>query len=219
MKLRQKEVLRQKKTLKESYVNPETSEQPRALLKLEANEIDELFYDLIESTLLPEGITQLATETLESISDQDSNQVAKIKAKILFGERKYNEVLEALEDYLEENKFDVDAIKTFADAQFFLEKYEESEKSFLRAVRRGANDPLIKKKLGLIYIRNKKWKEAKAVFNDYCNNIDAKCAYAWKYLGMSAWKLRDIDGAEKSFNISNMLDNTNPETWGLLTII
>lgn len=36
---------------------------------------------------------------------------------------------------------------------------------------------------------------------------------------MSAWKLRDIDGAEKSFEISNLLDNSNPETWGLLTII
>lgn len=36
---------------------------------------------------------------------------------------------------------------------------------------------------------------------------------------MSAWKLKDIDGAEKSFEISNLLDNTNAETWGLLTII
>lgn len=36
---------------------------------------------------------------------------------------------------------------------------------------------------------------------------------------MSAWKLRDIDGAQKSFEISNLLDNSNAETWGLLAII
>lgn len=36
---------------------------------------------------------------------------------------------------------------------------------------------------------------------------------------MSAWKLRDIDGAEKCFQISNLLDPSNPDTWGLLTVI
>lgn len=120
---------------------------------------------------------------------------------------------------MDEEKFDVEAISIFADTYFVLEKYEDAEKAYLRAVRRGADDSLIKKKLGLIYIRLKKWQEAKTVFDEYCNHIDSKCAYAWRYLGMSAWKLRDIDGAEKSFEISNLLDNSNPDTWGLITII
>mmetsp|Transcript_3607 Transcript_3607/g.3051 ORF Transcript_3607/g.3051 Transcript_3607/m.3051 type:complete len:85 (+) Transcript_3607:82-336(+) len=35
---------------------------------------------------------------------------------------------------------------------------------------------------------------------------------------MSGWKLRIIDGADTAFYFSNILDNTNAETWGLLTI-
>jgi tetratricopeptide (TPR) repeat protein len=78
---------------------------------------------------------------------------------------------------------------------------------------------LLRNRLGLIYIRSKRWKEARTVFFDYWNNVDQRCAYAWRYLGMSTWKLRDIDGAEKAFEISNLLDNSNPETWGLLSVI
>ena len=219
MKLRQKGNIIAKKSLKDSAPPPETSENPRALPTLEETEVDELYFDLIESLLIPEGITNLANDILELVSDQDSPNIIKIKAKIQYGERKYEEVLETIEEYLDEHKFDVEAITIMANTYFALEKYDDSEKTYLRAIRRGADDPVIKKRLGLIYIRLKKWKEAQTVFDQYCNHLDAKCAYAWRYLGMSTWKLRDIDGAEKSFNISNLLDNTNPETWGLLTII
>jgi tetratricopeptide (TPR) repeat protein len=218
MHLRQKGELAAKHTLKNDPAEPETSECPRVLPKLEQDQIDELYIDLIESTLIVEGITNLASEAISLIANADSPKVTKIRAKIMFGERKYEEVVEAIEEYLDENKYDVEAIQIFADAQYFLNKYEDSEKSYLRAVRRGADDPIIKKRLGLIYIKLRKWREALTVFNEYCNEIDPKCSYAWRYLGMSGWKLRSIDGAETSFEISNVLDNSNPETWGLLTI-
>lgn len=219
MKLRQQGVIAAKRTSKDSQPFAEVSDNPRVIPTLPAEEIDGLYYDLIESLLIPEGLTKLAIESLDLLSDADSKQIIKIKAKIMFGERKYEEVIETIEEYLDENKFDVEGIQIMADTYYILQKYEESEKSYLRAIRRGANDPIIKKKLGLIYIRNKKWREAKTVFDDYCNNIDSRCAYAWRYLGMSAWKLRDIDGAEKSFQISNLLDTSNAETWGLLAVI
>jgi tetratricopeptide (TPR) repeat protein len=136
MKLRQEGKLLDKESLKTHLPDAQTSEAPRVFPKLEQNELDELYFDLIEF-LLPEGFTNLASEVLEYIKDQESPKVVKTKAKILFGERKYNEVLETIEEYLDEHKYDVDAIKLFADAYFHLEKYEESEKTFLRAIRRG----------------------------------------------------------------------------------
>ena len=219
MKLRQQGHVPPKRTIQESKPFAEVSDNPRVIPSLKPEEIDELYYDLIESLLIPEGLTKLAVESLDLLSDADSKQIIKIKAKIMFGERKYQEVIETIEEYLDENKFDVEGIKIMADAYYLLQKYEESEKTYLRAIRRGANDPIIKKRLGLIYIGNKKWREAKTVFDDYWNNIDSRCAYAWRYLGMSAWKLRDIDGAEKSFQISNLLDSSSAETWGLLSVI
>jgi predicted Zn-dependent protease len=218
MFLRREGVIPAKGQSKETPPAPETSDNPRELPQLNDEQKDALYFDLIENLLLPEQITQLANTVTEYIQDDENPKLAKIKAKILLGERNYSECVEALEDYLDDHKFDVEALKIFADAHYFQEKYEESEKLYLRAVRRGCDDTLVKKRLGLIYIRTKKWREAHTVFQEYCNEIDSRCAYAWRYLGMAGWKLRAIDGADKAFIISNMLDNSNAETWGLLTI-
>jgi tetratricopeptide (TPR) repeat protein len=71
----------------------------------------------------------------------------------------------------------------------------------------------------MIYIQNKKWKEANAVFRNYCYNVDKGCGYAWRLLGMSYFKLRDMDNAEKCLEVSNVLDNQNADTWGMLSVI
>lgn len=174
MKLRQNELIIPKGTLRESNPKAEVSSAFTPIPQLSAEEVDALYFDVIEALLIPEGMTKLASEALEFISDADSKQIIKIKAKIQFGEQKYTEVLETIEEYLDEQKFDIEGIKILADAHYLLKQDEESEKAYLRAIRRGANDPVISKALGLLYIRSGKWKEARAVFSDYCNNIDSK---------------------------------------------
>lgn len=174
MKLREKGQIIPKRTLRVSNPPAETSEAPSVLPVLTEKEIDEMYYLLIKSLLLPERINKLASEVLELIKNQDSPDFVLHKAKIEFSQFKYKEVLETIEDYLDENKFDVEAIVLQANSLYKLEKYDESEKAFLRAIRRGADDPVLKKKLGLIYIKNKKWREALTVFEEYCNKIDSK---------------------------------------------
>ena len=88
-----------------------------------------------------------------------------------------------------------------------LEQFDECEKTYLKAIRRGCSEPLAFKQLGLIYIKNHKWKEANAVFTNYCYKIDKGCGYAWRLLGMSFFKMRDMDNAEKALEVSNVLDN------------
>mmetsp|Transcript_21731 Transcript_21731/g.21434 ORF Transcript_21731/g.21434 Transcript_21731/m.21434 type:complete len:224 (+) Transcript_21731:1762-2433(+) len=167
MHLREKGELAHKNTLKESPPEPSTSDFQRVLPTLNEEQTDQLYIDLIESTLIPEGINELANGVISVLSDEDSPKVTLLKAKILFGERKFEEALEIIEEYLDENKFDVAAIRLFADTYYELQKYEESEKAYLRAVRRGDKDPAVKKKLGLIYIHLKKWREALTVFTEY----------------------------------------------------
>lgn len=174
MKLREKGQIIPKRTLRESNPPAETSEARSVLPVLTEKEIDEMYYLLIKSLLLPERINKLASEVLELIKNQDSPDFVLHKAKIEFSQFKYKEVLETIEDYLDENKFDVEAIVLQANSLYKLDKYDESEKAFLRAIRRGADDPVLKKKLGLIYIKNKKWREALTVFEEYCNKIDSK---------------------------------------------
>ena len=71
----------------------------------------------------------------------------------------------------------------------------------------------------MIYIKNKAWKEAHAIFHQYCHQIDSGCGYAWRFLGMAYFKLRDMDNAEKALGVANILDNQNPDTWGMLSVI
>lgn len=174
MYLREKEELSQKKLLKDNPPEPSTSELQRVLPTLNEEQTDELYVDLIESVLIPEGIYELASTLSSQISDEDSPKVTIIKAKILFGQRNFTEALEVIEDYLDDHKFDVEAIRMFGDTYYELEKYEDSQKAYLRAIRRGANDPALKKKLGIICIKLKKWREALTVFTEYCNEIDPK---------------------------------------------
>lgn len=167
MKLRESGKISPKKTLHDSKPHAETSDALSQIPTLTDEEIDALYFDLIESVLIPEGITTLASEVLNAIKDQDSPQVVKIRGKKMYSERKYEDALSIIEEYLEDKKFDVEAISIIGDAYFALQRYDESEKAYLRAIRRGADDPLIKKKLGLIYIRLKKWREAQTVFDEY----------------------------------------------------
>jgi tetratricopeptide (TPR) repeat protein len=84
---RQKGDLIAKTTLKESDIIAETSEQPKVLPRLLEADIDELYFNLIENILIPEGITQLASQVIDLISDSESKRIIKIKANIQFCEK------------------------------------------------------------------------------------------------------------------------------------
>lgn len=123
------------------------------LPKLKEEEVDVLYYELIENLLIPEGFTDLAKKLVEKLSDQSNDRIIKVRAHTFFIERNYDETIEACDEYFIDQKFEPSIWKLKGKAQFLKGDADESEKTFLKAIRRGASDANLTKSLGLIYVR------------------------------------------------------------------
>ena len=72
-------------------------------------------------------------------------------------------------------------------------------------------------KLGLIYIKEEKWYDAKVIFKQIIK-YDQEASYAWRYLGYSLTQLAEFEEAEKALMKANILDVENPLIWAYLAI-
>ena len=133
-----------------------------------------------------------------------------------YHQQKWEEAFNFIEEFLDEEKYNVEAIAFMGNCLYRQEKFEEAEKLYLKAIRRGCVDTEIFKRIGLIYIKDKRWKEANAIFHNLCYGKEKKSGLNWRLLGLSYFKTRQIDHAEKALGVSNILGGNS---WGLLSVI
>lgn len=97
----------------------------------------------------------------------------------------------------------------------------DSEESYINALRikgkQQFKDNVLEIRLGIIYAMRRSWKDAKTVFLKVCK--DRMSTTAWIYLGLSFIRLGELASAEDSISQANILDNTNPLSWALNTIL
>jgi len=99
----------------------------------------------------------------------------------------------------------------------------DSEESYINALRiktpKGTQlkDNILEIRLGIIYAMRRSWKDAKTVFLKVCK--DRMSTTAWIYLGLSFIRLGELESAEDAIGQANILDNTNPLSWALNTIL
>ena len=72
-------------------------------------------------------------------------------------------------------------------------------------------------KLGLIYIKQERWYDAKVIFNKIIKT-NPETSFAWRYLGYALTQLGDSVEAEKALIKANILDVENPLIWAYLAI-
>ena len=72
-------------------------------------------------------------------------------------------------------------------------------------------------KLGLIYIKQERFYDAKVIFKQIIKN-DSEASFAWRYLGYALTQLGDSTEAEKALMKANILDIDNPLIWAYLAI-
>ncbi|OQS03347.1 hypothetical protein THRCLA_04355 [Thraustotheca clavata] len=70
--------------------------------------------------------------------------------------------------------------------------------------------------LGALYMHHQQWSEAKAIFLNSCE--EASNASSWLGVGVVCIRQEDWEGAEMALAEANILDNTNAEVWGYLTL-
>lgn len=116
-----------------------------------------------------------------------------------------------------------DALVLYGHCKFINNQYDESIKAYYRAIRiqnlkgEGLNDSLVHQRIGAILIKQKKWMDAKVVFEMCCKKYET--AFSFMNLGIACLYLEDYKTAESVLAKANILDITNANVWGFMTLV
>ena len=168
------------------------------------------FYEISEKLL--DNSTEETKQTIEFKNEQ---------AKVLLFRKDYQRVIELCNDIIKQKKLSYDAYIIKGHALYYLNRYKEAQETYIKAIRfkpqEKAFDIEMLVKLGLIYIKEEKWSDAKVIFKQILKN-DTKASYAHRYLGYALTQLSEFEDAEKSLMKANILDVDNPLIWAYLAI-
>ena len=168
------------------------------------------FYEISEKL-----IKFVSEETKQSV------QYKTEQAKILLYRKDYQKAIEFADGIIKENQLAYDAYLIKGHSLFFLNKYKEAEDTYIKAIRFKPQeikfDLEMLVKLGMIYINNKQWYDAKVIFKQILRD-NVEHSFGWRYLGFSLTKLGEYAEAEKALRRANLLDVENPIIWAYLAI-
>ena len=166
---------------------------------------------------------EISEKLIKNITEEtkDSPQYRTEEARISFFRKDYTKAIEISNIIIKENPLSYEAYLIKGHSLYILNKFKEAEDTYIKAIR---YKPQEKKfdmemlvKLGLIYIKNKQWYDAKVIFKQILrDNIEH--SFGWRYLGYSLTKLGEYEEAEKALRRANLLDIENPVIWAYLTI-
>ena len=168
------------------------------------------FFEISEKLL--ENATEETKQTISFKAEQ---------AQVLLFRKDYEKVIELCNDIIKRNKLSYKAYIIQGHALYNLSRYQEAEQVYIKAIRFKPQeipfDIEMLVKLGLIYIKQERWYDAKVIFKQIIKN-DPETSFAYRYLGYALTQLDESNDAEKALMKANMLDIENPLIWAYLTI-
>ena len=168
------------------------------------------FYEISEKLL--ENATEETKQTIEFKNEQ---------AKVLLFRKDYERVIELCNDIIKQKKLSYNTYIIKGHALYYLNRYQEAQETYIKAIRFKPQeinfDIEMLVKLGLIYIKEEKWYDAKVIFRQILKN-NQETSFAWRYLGLALTQLNEFEEAEKSLMKANILDVQNPLIWAYLVI-
>ena len=168
------------------------------------------FFEISEKLL--ENATEETKQTIEFKTEQ---------AKVLLFRKEYERVIELCNDIIKEKKLSYNSYILKGHALYYLNRNKEAEETYIKAIRFKPQeinfDIEMLVKLGLIYIKEEKWYDAKVVFKQI-TKFDPEASYSWRYLGYSLTQLGEYEEAEKALLKANLLDVENPLIWAYLAV-
>ena len=168
------------------------------------------FYEISEKLL--ENATEETKQTIEFKNEQ---------AKVLLFRKDYERVIELCNDIIKQKKLSYNTYIIKGHALYYLNRYQEAQETYIKAIRFKPQeinfDIEMLVKLGLIYIKEEKWYDAKVIFRQILKN-NQETSFAWRYLGLALTQLNEFEEAEKSLMKANILDVENPLIWAYLVI-
>ena len=168
------------------------------------------FFEISEKLL--ENATEETKQTISFKAEQ---------AQVLLFRKDYEKVIELCNDIIKQNKLSYKAYIIQGHALYNLSRYQEAEQVYIKAIRFKPQeipfDIEMLVKLGLIYMKQERWYDAKVIFKQIIKN-DPETSFAYRYLGYALTQLGESNDAEKALMKANILDIENPLIWAYLTI-
>lgn len=185
---------------------------------IKPDDSDQIFFELID-LLLENNLYKAADIALQKIIDIHSHQYLYTKARIRIMQGLFLEATDALGEMLTPTSENIDAWIMRGHAFFRAGNLFDSEESYIKALRINPHlkDFELQERLGIVYAKRKAWKDAKTVFLKCCKEMVSTTS--WIYLGMSLLRVGELAQAEDAISQANILDNTNPKIWALMTIL
>ncbi len=213
-KMRDLNLLPPKGSLKFDAPLPEPSRQ------LTNDEIDELFYGLIDF-LIKNKQSAMAEKALSYVQNKESSRYLMALAKCYFVKGAHNDCLGVLNKLLEKEPKNQQALKYKGHTLFLQGNLFDSEEAYVCAIRTKPppKSLTLYERLGQLYLKRKSWPDAQVVYYKCCAEPNMNSSPSWKRLGVSYLKLGKFIEAEDALTQANILDNNNAETWGYTTIM
>ena len=166
---------------------------------------------------------EISQKLLENATEETKQTVVfkNEQAQVLLFRKEYDKVIELCDDIIKQNRLSYSAYIIKGHALYNLNRFEEAEKTYIKAIRFKPQeiqfDIEMLVKLGLIYIKQERFYDAKVIFKQIIKN-DPEASFAWRYLGYALTQLGDSSEAEKALMKANILDIDNPLIWAYLAI-
>ena len=166
---------------------------------------------------------EISQKLLENATEETKQTVVfkNEQAQVLLFRKEYDKVIELCDDIIKQNRLSYNAYIIKGHALYNLNRFEEAEKTYIKAIRFKPQeiqfDIEMLVKLGLIYIKQERFYDAKVIFKQIIKN-DPEASFAWRYLGYALTQLGDSTEAEKALMKANILDIDNPLIWAYLAI-
>ena len=166
---------------------------------------------------------EISQKLLENATEETKQSILfkTEQAQVLLFRKEYDKVVELCNDIIAQNKLSYNSYIIKGHALYNLNRYEEAEKTYIKAIRFKPQeikfDIEMLVKLGLIYIKQERWYDAKVIFKQIIK-INPEASFAWRYLGYALTQLGDSAEAEKALMKANIFDVDNPLIWAYLAI-
>ena len=166
---------------------------------------------------------EISEKLIKYVTEETKQNVQyKIEqAKILLYRKEYQTAIDFADSIIKEDQLAYEAYLIKGHSLFFLNRFKEAEDTYIKTIRFKPQeikfDLEMLVKLGLIYISNKQWYDAKVIFKQILRD-NVEHSFGWRYLGFALTKLGEYADAEKALRKANLLDVENPVIWAYLTI-
>jgi len=166
---------------------------------------------------------EISEKLIKYVTEETKQNVQyKIEqAKILLYRKEYQTAIDFADSIIKEDQLAYEAYLIKGHSLFFLNRFKEAEDTYIKTIRFKPQeikfDLEMLVKLGLIYINNKQWYDAKVIFKQILRD-NVEHSFGWRYLGFALTKLGEYADAEKALRKANLLDVENPVIWAYLTI-